>query len=88
MPEKVAWLINGLFTVYYILLTVRVLLTWVPARPNGLIADVFSVLYMLTEPLLAPIRKIIPPIPMGTAFLDLAPLILILLLNLVQGFLF
>lgn len=86
MPSSAIWILDGLFSVFYILLTARVLLTWFPLRPGGLLADIVSVLYLLTEPLLAPIRKIIPPLPMGAARLDLSPLILILLLNFLRGF--
>lgn len=81
MPESAIRIVDGLLYVFYLLLTARILLTWFPARSGGLLADIIDVLNSLTEPLLAPIRKILPPIPMGAMYLDLSPLILLLLLN-------
>jgi YggT family protein len=88
MPSSLTRILDGLFTVFYLILTARILMTWIPARSGGLLADIFSVLKSLTEPLLAPIRKIIPPIPMGAMYLDLSPLLLLLLLNFIRGLLY
>lgn len=87
MPDRLILLIDGLLSVFYLLLVARIVLTWIPARPGGILADIIEVLYSLTEPVLAPLRKIIPPLPLGEMYLDLSPLILILLLNIVRGLL-
>ncbi|MDD3074401.1 MAG: YggT family protein [Eubacteriales bacterium] len=81
MPDSIIRILDGLFSVFYLVLTARILLTWIPVQPGGLLADIIDVLNSLTEPLLAPIRKIIPPIPLGMGYLDLSPLILMLLVN-------
>ncbi|MDD4658434.1 MAG: YggT family protein [Eubacteriales bacterium] len=88
MPDGVIRILDGLFTVFYMLLTARILLTWIPTQPGGALADIIDVLNSITEPLLAPIRKIIPPIPLGTMYLDLSPLILMLLVNFLRRLLF
>lgn len=88
MPDSIIRIADGLFTVFYVVLTARILLSWFPVPPGGLLADIIDVLYSLTEPLLAPIRKIIPPIPLGTMYMDLSPLILMLLLNFLRGLLY
>lgn len=88
MPDSIIRIADGLFTVFYVVLTARILLSWFPAPPDGLLADIIDVLYSLTEPLLAPIRKIIPPIPLGTMSMDLSPLILMLLVNFLRGLLY
>lgn len=80
--------IDSLLNVYYFLLVARILLSWFPVRPGGVMADILEVLYSLTEPLLVPIRKLIPPIAVGMGYLDLSPMILIMLLSLVRGMLF
>lgn len=57
------------------LLLVRVVLSWVYPHPD---TNAFSrVIYELTEPLLAPLRQVLPP--MG--FIDLAPLAAFFLLQ-------
>jgi YggT family protein len=44
---------------------------------------IVRILYQLTEPVLRPIRKLVPPYKLGG--LDLSPLILILLIQLVRS---
>jgi YggT family protein len=41
----------------------------------------------VTQPVLAPIRALIPPLRVGSVAVDLSPVILILLLNLLAAFL-
>jgi YggT family protein len=71
-------LIRLLFQAFYVLLIIRVVLSWVPgvARDHPAVDFVFRV----TSPILTPIRRIMPP--MGG--LDLSPLVAILLLTVVQ----
>ena len=56
---------------YVIILFARIILSWFPITPGSLLASVFSVLYNLTEPVLGPLRRLIPPLGM----FDLSPLI-------------
>lgn len=88
MPIKVLMIVDSLLTVLYLLLMARIILTWFPIKPGGIMADIIEVLYTMTEPLLAPIRKLIPPIAVGMGYLDLAPLILIMLLSLIRRMIF
>jgi YggT family protein len=53
----------------------RVILSWFPIAPGTAMASVFSFLYAVTEPVLGPIRRLIPPMGMGGMGLDLSPLI-------------
>lgn len=48
-------------TVYLIVLFARAILSWFPIRPGSGFASVYRVLIDLTEPLLAPLRRVIPP---------------------------
>jgi YggT family protein len=47
--------------VYLLILLARAVLSWFPVRPGTGIASVLTVLMQLTEPVLAPVRRIIPP---------------------------
>jgi len=58
---------------------IRVILSWVSPRPNALTV----ILGKITEPILAPLRRIIP---MAGMF-DLTPLVAIILLQLIAAFL-
>lgn len=81
-------IVSGLFNVLYFILLARIILSWFPVRPGGVMQDVIEVLYSITEPILAPIRKLIPPVAMGMGYLDLSPLIVLLLLNLLRRSIF
>jgi YggT family protein len=50
-------LIRFLFELYAVILFVRVLLSWVQVDPNN---QLVRIIYQLTEPLLAPIRRLLP----------------------------
>jgi YggT family protein len=60
---------------YFIALIARILLSWFPISPESPFATIFSFLYTITEPVLGPIRRLLPPIGMGGMGLDLSPII-------------
>lgn len=61
--------------VFTVLLFIRVLLSWVYPDPY---ANGFSrIIYELTEPVLAPVRRLLP----RTSMIDLAPLVTFFLLQ-------
>lgn len=88
MPLNLVTILDSLFNVLYFILLARIILSWFPIRPGGMMQDVIEVLYSITEPILGPIRRLIPPVAMGGGFLDLSPLILLLILRLLRGMLF
>ena len=49
-----------LLLAYQIVILGRVLLSWFPLQPGGFMAKVNHVLIRLTEPLLGPLRRILP----------------------------
>jgi YggT family protein len=63
----IAWLL----TVYLVILAGRAVLSWFPIRQGTFFASLNSVLFELTEPVLRPVRRIVPP----TGALDLSFLI-------------
>jgi YggT family protein len=68
--------IRLLVTVLWFLLIARVVLSWTnPTGGGGLTAFI----YQATEPILAPIRRVLPP----TSGIDWAPLIAMLLLGVI-----
>ena len=59
----------------------RVVLEWVPVGDEHPVGRIRRVLRAVTQPVLAPLRAILPPVRMGSVAVDLSPLVLILLLN-------
>ena len=73
-------MLRMLFDLYSLVILASVVLSWVRLPPNNALVRVTSA---LTEPLLAPIRRILPD--MGG--LDLSPLVLLVGLRLLRGLL-
>ena len=53
----------------------RALLSWFPVSPGSPIARVNTVLYRLTEPVLGPVRRVLPPLRAGNMGIDLSFLV-------------
>ena len=54
-----------------LVLIVRVVLSWFPISPDGSVATVAGFLYLVTDPVLGPLRRVLPPLRMGAMALDL-----------------
>ena len=83
--EPVLWLIDTLIQLYIWVLIGQVILSWLVAfkvvnTQNQIVNQIGTVLYRLTEPVLGPIRRILP----NLGPVDLSPLVLILLLVFLQ----
>ncbi len=68
-------IICRLLDAYLIIMFARIILSWFPVEPGSGLATVYGFLYSLTEPVLGPIRRVVPPLGMGGMGLDLSPLI-------------
>jgi YggT family protein len=83
----IARYVNTLFTVYIILIFVRIVLSWLPRMPyQPALRAVVGFVEDVTDPYLNLFRRIIPPVRLGPAALDLSPILGIFLLIIVQGF--
>ena len=65
----------------------RIILSWFQASfyGNPTFTGIYRIVYGLTEPVLAPLRRVIPTIRVGMGYLDLSPLALLFLLRILQG---
>ena len=68
-----AQLVNLLFTVYFFLIIGRTFMSWVQVNPYN---PVVEWIYRLTEPVLAPIRNLLP----STGMVDWSPTVALFLL--------
>jgi YggT family protein len=70
---------------YLIIVFARIIITWIPVSWPRRVRPLVVLIYDITEPLLSPLRRIIPIVPMGEgAGLDLSPTVLILAIIFLQ----
>lgn len=73
LASAVGEFLAKLLNVYVLVIFARVVLSWFPISPGSPLATVFSALYSVTEPVLGPIRRVIPSLGM----IDISPLIVL-----------
>ena len=61
----------------------RIILSWFPMQSGGIFATIHDFLVAITEPLLGPVRRMLPPIGVGGMGFDLSPIIVLLFLRVV-----
>ena len=71
-----------LVNVYIFIIFGRIILSWFP-RSSGVLGTIGDVFFGLTEPVLGPVRRMVPMIAMGGMGLDLSPIIVLLALQIV-----
>jgi YggT family protein len=72
----VADYLNTLLLVYLVLIFVRILMSWIPRMPyNRYLAAILKFVSDVTDPYLNVFRRILPPVRMGGAGLDLSPIV-------------
>ncbi|MCL2357046.1 MAG: YggT family protein [Defluviitaleaceae bacterium] len=78
--------VNTFFSVLYVVLFIRIILSWFPVNRDG---KLMQLLFAITEPILAPIRKLVQRSPLGGPgmVLDFSPLIAFILLRLANSIL-
>ena len=69
---------------YVIVLFARVIFSWFPVSPGSAMEGISDVLRTLTEPILGPLRRAIPPVRLGGMGLDLSPLIALFGIQILQ----
>ena len=76
-------IVSSVLLVFLILLFARFVIDWVMVlargwRPTGLVAAGLEVVYATTDPPLKALRKVIPPLNLGTVRLDLGFMVLLI----------
>ena len=80
MSEFVVFFANFLATILWISLIGRVVVSWLNIGPSSGLYPIAALIYQITEPILAPIRRVLPSFGM----LDLSPMVAIILITIVQ----
>jgi YggT family protein len=76
-----AQILDTLLTLYMWIIVIRAVLSWVNPDPYN---PIVRLLHRLTEPVMGPIRRLLPLRGMG---IDLSPLVVLLLIIFLQSFL-
>ena len=74
-----------LLQLYLVALFGRIILSWFPISPGSALASIYRFLYTITEPVLGPVRRVIPPLGGGGMAFDLSPIIVLIVLQVVIG---
>jgi YggT family protein len=87
--EDVATYVDALFTVYFILIITRIILSWIqqfrPIPYNMSLRAVIGFVEDSVDPYLNIFRRWIPPLRLGGAGIDLSPIVAIIVLLIVQS---
>lgn len=71
---------------YFVILLIRILLSYVPALPEPL-QPVARGVRAVTDPLLLPLRGMLPPVRIGAMAIDLSPLVLFFAVRIITSLL-
>jgi YggT family protein len=87
--DDVATYVSALFTVYFILIITRIVLSWIqqfrPLPYNPALRTLIGFVEESVDPYLNVFRRFIPPLRLGGAGLDLSPILAIFVLLIVQS---
>ncbi len=77
--RSLALLVSLVFNILFFVLVIRIVLSWVGADPYN---EIVQIIYRVTEPILAPFRRL--PLKMGA--IDFSPIIAFLVLSVLRNF--
>ena len=80
-----AYLVRNLINIFYYILLARIILSFFPIN-NDFISQIRKIAFKITEPVLAPFRNLIPPVQAGAGYIDLSPIIALIIIRLVGDF--
>ena len=78
-------IVCAILRLYWFILLATAILSWFPVSEGSLADRARLVLRSLTEPVLSPVRRMLPPVQMGGMGLDLSPLLVFIALVILMG---
>ena len=81
MKQILIWSVSKFFSIIYILMFVRIALSWVRVNPYN---KVVNTIYQITDPILEPFKRLIDRFWLNTGMIDFSPLIAYLVLQFVE----
>jgi YggT family protein len=91
VPGPIGSVLRFALFMFFVVLLGRLVLDWVQAfardwRPRGVVLVLAEVVYTITDPPLKALRRLIPPLTIGSMRLDLGFLVLMLGTSILMGF--
>lgn len=80
-------IIHDLLQLYVLVIFARIILSYFPISPGSALVPVVNFLRAVTEPVLGPVRRALPPVSLGGMGLDLSPLVVLAGLYLIDNLL-
>ncbi|WP_238992482.1 YggT family protein [Jiangella ureilytica] len=79
-------ILSAVLWLFFIALLIRLVVDWIQVfarewQPKGLVLVVLEAIYTVTDPPLRAIRRVLPPLRIGSIALDLAFIVLIILVQ-------
>jgi YggT family protein len=82
--DDVANYVSAVFLVYFILIFIRILLSWIPRMPYyPWLRTTVDFVHQVVDPYLNIFRRLLPPLGVGGMGLDLSPILAIIVLSIV-----
>ena len=75
--------ICSLLYLYTFVILARIIMSWVRITPGTPVASIYSAIFSITEPVLGPLRRMIPPVRMGMGAIDVSPIIVLVVIQIV-----
>lgn len=80
--NSLAMMLSMVFNIIYFLLVVRIILSWFGIHPYYTYNELLNVLFRITEPILAPFRRL----PLQFGGIDFSPIAAFILLTFLNSF--
>ena len=82
--DDVAAYVSAIFLVYFILIFIRILLSWIPRMPYyPWLRTTVDFVHQVVDPYLNIFRRFLPPLGVGGMGFDLSPILAIVVLSIV-----
>ncbi len=59
-------------------------MSWFPIDPYGVLAKGYRGVLLLTEPVMSPLRRVVPPVRVGPVAFDLSAMIIVIVLIVIR----
>jgi len=69
--------------IYVLAIFGRIIFSWIPVAGDSPVAVVRTLLVKVTEPVMGPLRRALPPVRLGNFAIDLSPMIVLIVLQVI-----
>jgi YggT family protein len=81
--RAIFFVLATLAEIYVLCLFARAILSWFPISYDSPAHRINSILVRVTEPLIAPVRRVLPPVRAGAVGIDLSFIVVLLVLQII-----